>query len=162
MTSDSNSRVREYRSRLLDKHGKVVTIHMSEKTLSDIEKIIQLMSTKEDKLTLRDVVCLCVAEPAAGLSWLRDSTKAAYTPDKEQRKKNQEKWRGAQKLWTEKLAQTRSHYLQLPRGRRPKGWTPPSDEPEWTTEEADRAYSQALDEHDRVQEQKERDATPRE
>ncbi|OCB02643.1 hypothetical protein BBC27_12020 [Acidithiobacillus ferrivorans] len=140
----------------------MATLHLSCESLNAIQEIIKLMSTKEDKPTMRDVVCISVGELAAKLCGLHDSTKAIYTTDKEQRKKNQEKWRRVQKVWwTESLAQTRSHYCQLPRGRRPKGWTPPSDEPEWTPEEAKRAYSQAFDEHDRVQAQKERDGTPR-
>ena len=91
---------------------------------------------------MRDVVCLNIEAMASRLSNLHDATKAMNNRDKEQQKKNQEQWRRVQKAWAEDLAQVRSRYHQLPRGRRPKGWIPPSDEPEWTLEEADRAYAQ--------------------
>lgn len=118
--SNNLSRVQEHRKRLSEENGKVVTIHMSQKAMTDINKIIQLMSTKGDKLTVRDVVCLSVGDIAARLTQCHDSTKAAHNQDEEQRKNNQKRWRRLQKGWSEILAQVRSHYHLLPRGRRPK------------------------------------------
>ncbi|MBU2817609.1 hypothetical protein [Acidithiobacillus ferrooxidans] len=119
--SSNSSRVQEYRKRLAEKHGKVVTIHMSEESMADINGIIQLMSTKKDKLTVRDVVCFSVRDMAIHLSNYHDSTKAIYNSDKEQREKNRAKWRRFRKIWDEHLAKVRADYHhQLPRGRRPK------------------------------------------
>ncbi len=153
-------RYQKQRERLRDLNGKAVTVHLPANVLHHIDSIIKFLSEKDDRLTMRDAICLAITAYGDRVGFVHSQSKTVLRKAGEpvNREENRAIWKKIRKECRDMLTEVRANYPKIPRGRRPKGWTPPSEEPEWTPEEADRAYAQAQDEHDRIQEQKERDA----
>ena len=91
MANKTTSRVQRHRARLRHRGGKPVSIHMSADTLRYIQTIIELLSTKDIKLTTRDAVSLSVKLLADHIQMQHQMTKSAFVRDESTLKKNREK-----------------------------------------------------------------------
>ena len=130
-------RYQPQRNRLRDQNGKIVTTHMPASVLRHINSIIEGLSEKDDRLTMRDAICLAITTFGDRVEYVHSQSKIVRrrTGETDAQREQRDKWKGIRKECRGALIAVRADYPKIQRGRRPKGWTPPP-----TREEEKRAY----------------------
>jgi hypothetical protein len=175
----AGERAKAQRARLKDGYGKVINIYLTNEAAGAASSIIELLSAKDDRLTMRDAVSLALVAAGEELSRSRLNSKMPFPQRKKGRKKPSERspeevekdrldcaaekkqheeyraaWTKKQKDWRARLVQVRANYEKIPRGRRPAGWTPTPLQPRPSQEEEQIEIFQAMKAYDQAKTKK--------
>lgn len=140
-------RYQKQRDRLRDQNGKAVTVHLPSSVLRYSSSIIEWLSEKDDQLTMRDAICLAITAFGDRIEFVHSQSKAVRRKagETDAQKERRDELNGIRKECRDKLITVRASYPKIPRGRRPKGWTPPP--PKLTPEEKKRKHDKELMEY---------------